>query len=123
MKMNLASKFGQFLPMLLLASLFTFAGCASHKESWDTRVGHYTYDQAVADYGPPDKQATLSNGNTMAEWVRHRGGGVSVGLGTGYYGSHSGVGVGVGHDVTGPNVEILRLTFGQDGRLTDYSKQ
>jgi hypothetical protein len=54
------------LPALLAVLL---AGCASHpKIDWAGRVGHYTFDQAVLDYGPPDKQAKLTDHSLVAEW-------------------------------------------------------
>lgn len=55
-----------FLPLLALA----LAGCATTpKIDWQTRVGSYTYDQAITEFGPPDKAAKLSDGTTVAEWL------------------------------------------------------
>ncbi len=44
-------------------------GCVTQKTDWSARVGHYTYDQAVMEFGPPDKSAKLSDGFTVAEWM------------------------------------------------------
>src|SRR6266404_3158457 len=93
------------------------AGCASNpKADWNSRVGSYAYDQAVAEMGPPDKSAKLSDGSTIAEWFIKHGSSVSFGVGTGFYGRGSSVGVGqtVGSP---PSGEYLRLTFGADGKL------
>ena len=62
------------------------AGCIIRGIDWNSRVGHYTYDQAVGEFGPPDKQARLSDGRTVADWVTrfYNAGGVFVGAG--YYG-------------------------------------
>jgi hypothetical protein len=101
------------------------AGCATKKVDWNNRVGSYTYDQAVADMGPPDKQATLSDGKTVAEWITHRagGGGLSFGVGGASFGSHTGVGVGVSQSVgIGGSDRVLRLVFGTDGKLVSWSK-
>src|SRR5215471_21382357 len=50
------------------------AGCASTpKIDWDARVGSYSFDQAVAELGPPDKQARLTDGTLVAEWQTQRG--------------------------------------------------
>ena len=58
------------LPALLVLLL---AGCATHpKIDWAGRIGNYTYDQAVMDYGPPDKQAKLSDHSLVAEWQTQR---------------------------------------------------
>ena len=84
----------------------------------------HAVDQAVADMGPPDKQAKLSDGKTVAEWITRRsGGGMSIGIGGGSFGRHSGVGVGVSQPVgTGSNVHGLRLIFDTDGKLISWSK-
>jgi hypothetical protein len=51
-----------------------FAGCATTpKIDWQARVGVYTYDQAVMDFGPPDKSAKLADGTSVADWVTDRG--------------------------------------------------
>ena len=104
-----------FLALLL-------AGCASTpKADWNSRVGSFTYDQAVAEKGPPDKSARLSDGSTVAEWFIKHGSSVSFGVGTGFYSRGSSVGVGqtVG---TSPSGEYLRLTFGADGKLTRWER-
>ena len=61
----------RILPALLAAILF--AGCVTPKIDWQSRVGHYTYDQAVMEFGPPDKSARLTNGATVADWLTRRG--------------------------------------------------
>lgn len=49
-------------------------GCATTpKINWDARVGQYTFDQAVLDYGPPDKSAKLTDGTQVCEWLAQRG--------------------------------------------------
>ena len=50
-----------------------FTGCATKKIDWTARVGHYTFDQAVLEFGPPDKQAKLQDGTLVAEWLTYRG--------------------------------------------------
>jgi hypothetical protein len=104
----------------LLALLL--AGCASTaKTDWNSRVGSYTHDQAVAELGPPDKSAKLSDGSTVAEWFIKHSSSVSFGVGTGFYSRGSSVGVGqtVG---TSPSGEYLRLTFGAEGTLTRWER-
>lgn len=48
-------------------------GCATQKINWAGRVGAYTFDQAVVELGPPDKQAKLTDGSVVAEWLTRRG--------------------------------------------------
>lgn len=116
-RMTLVS-FGCLTALLALM----FSGCATTKKiDWNSRVGNYTYDQAVTELGPPDKQTTLSDGKTVADWVSHRRGGASLGFGVGSFGHSGGVGVGVSHLVgSGYNDHVLRLTFGADKKLVSW---
>ena len=58
-----------------LAVVLVAAGCATRPAvDWSSRVGIYTYDDAVIEYGPPDKIATLSDSSIVAEWILRRGG-------------------------------------------------
>ena len=109
-----------FIMASILACAFLLISCANKKRvDWNSRIGSYTYDQAVADMGPPDKQATLSDGRTVAEWITHRsGGGLSIGTG---FGSGN-VGVGVGQSIGSGNDHTLKLIFNKEGRLGSWSK-
>jgi hypothetical protein len=103
----------------LAAALF-IAGCATHRVDWNARVGTFTYDQAVVELGPPDKQAKLTDGQTVAEWISRYNTGGSVGMGTGFYGG----GAGVGFVQTTPTYREskLRLVFGINNVLTSWSR-
>ena len=124
MNMNVATK----LPLLVL---FTLVGallisCKSTPPvDWNGRVGSYTYDQAVTDLGPPDKQAKLTDGQTVAEWITRRSNG-GLSIGTGFFsggGGGGGMGVGVGQSVgSGYSEKTLKLTFGTNNVLTAWSK-
>src|SRR2546425_9836834 len=108
----------RFEMLFLVFFALLLAGCASTpKAEWNSRVGSYAYDQAVAELGPPDKSAKLSDGSTVAEWFIKHSSSVSFGVGTGFYSRGSSVGVGqtVG---TSPAGEDLRLTVGADGKVT-----
>jgi hypothetical protein len=59
------------IPVVFAALLL--AGCVTPKIDWKARVGNYTYDQAVTEYGPPDTYAKLSDGSVVAEWLLQRG--------------------------------------------------
>lgn len=48
--------------LLLLAS-----GCAG--VDWESRIGTYTYQDAVREFGPPDQRETLSDGSITASWT------------------------------------------------------
>jgi hypothetical protein len=102
----------------LLAALM-IAGCA-HEIDWRSRVGQYTFDQAVTEFGPPDKQARLSDGELVAEWVRRYYNGGTATVGAGYYGSPGPAGV----MAAGPVYyeSTLRLTFSTNNVLSSWSK-
>ena len=118
--MNLLVKL-PFLTILALAAVL-ITGCKTTKPiDWNSRVGTYTFDQAVTDFGPPDKQTTLSDGKLVAQWITHRYGGSSFSVGTGFY--TGGVGVGVGQTTGSAYPDrILTLTFGTNQMLAAYSK-
>jgi hypothetical protein len=120
MTKNLTIKLLFLTIFALAATLIT--GCKTTKPiDWNSRVGTYTFDQAVTDFGPPDKQTTLSDGKLVAQWITHRNGGSSFSVGTGFY--TGGVGVGVGQTTGSAYPDrILTLTFGADGKLVTWSK-
>lgn len=109
-------------PLLLI---FFVAGCATRID-WSSRVGHYTYDDAVLELGPPDKQARLEDGTLVAEWLTRRG----------YTRTHSPIGYGYhgfypyryygpiypSYMETSSPDYFLRLVFGADNRLIDWRR-
>jgi hypothetical protein len=127
--MNPCSRLAYSVGLVITPLLFAWlvAGCASTpKVDWNARVGHFTYDQAVAELGPPDKSTKLSDGSTMADWITRKSSSVSLGLGTGYSHYGGGVGTSTGVGVVAPvgstGDHLLRLTFGADGKLKQWSK-
>ena len=92
-------------------------GCATHRVDWAARVGHYSYDQAVTDLGPPDKQAKLTDGSTVAEWLTDRGGTYAYSS-PGPYGPFYSSAVST---YTTPS-RFVRLTFRPNGQLTAWKK-
>lgn len=114
---------GKVLAIVITALLLS--GCATHRVDWGSRVGQYTYDQAVVDLGPPDKQAKLESGITVAEWLTRRGGTYAHAPfgGYGYYPYWYGPRFYPMYldTFSTPNY-FLRLIFGPDGTLTGYKK-
>ncbi len=109
------------IPLLGLAlSLGLLAGCATNKIDWAARVGTYTLDQAVLDFGPPDKQAKLTDGATVSEWLTRRGSNYLYGSPARfpYYG-YSGFSTYV--ETSAPD-SFLRLTFDPEGKLKAWKK-
>ena len=108
---------------LLLGVLVMFnPGCASTpKPDWNSRIGNYTFDDAVRELGPPASSTKLQDGTTVAEWFLKYGAQMSFGFGTGMYGP--GGGVGVGQTISPPpKAHFLRLNFGPDGQLQRWEK-
>ena len=106
--------------LLLRAGLL--GGCATRKIDWSARVGTYTFDQAVVEIGPPEKQAKLTDDTLVAEWLTRRGYRQVYATG-GFYGSPYGA---MAYpppvvDTYSPDY-FLRLTFGPDGRLLTWKK-
>ncbi len=106
---------------LCVCAAIILAGCATQHVDWNTRIGTFTFDQAVTELGPPDKQAKLSSGQTVAEWISRYNTGSSVTVGTGFYGYPGGVGY---VQSIGPNTyeSKLRLTFATNNVLAKWSK-
>ncbi len=114
--------------VLLTLGLCVFlTGCASTKIDWNSRIGNYTYDQAVMELGPPDKYAKLTDGTVVAEWMTRRG----------YSGGSVGFMYGYGYPYRGypyhlyppyylaepPSPDyFIRLTFGPEGKLQAYKR-
>src|SRR5882724_9750895 len=111
MKTNILSKF-----FLCATTALLFVGCATHRVDWNARVGVYTFDQAVVELGPPDKQQKLTDGMTVTEWISRYSNGSSVSVGTGFYGYPGSVGF---VQTTGPSYyeNKLHLTFTTNNML------
>ena len=114
MNINLAAK------ILWLAAALVIAGCATNRVDWDSRVGVFTYDQAVVELGPPDKSAKLSDGQTVAEWISRYNTGGTLGVGTGFYSGSAGVGV--MQTTPAYRESKLRLTFTTNSILSAWTK-
>ena len=119
MKMHLAVKVLS-LAVLFLAVVF-IAGCKTTPTvDWNSRVGTYTFDQAVSEMGPPDKQSKLSDGKTVDQWVTLHGSNGSL-AGGGF--NYNNYGMGAGQTIPQTYKDhVLELTFGTDGKLVSWAK-
>jgi hypothetical protein len=111
---------------ILLVVAMVLAGCVSNKINWTARVGSYTLDQAIVELGPPDRQARLSDGAVVAEWLARRGQTMAYTTGPGNYGYPYWPGYYYGgfyptYVVSSPDY-FLRLTFDPEGKLSDWKK-
>lgn len=104
-----------WLAACLVATLS--AGCATTKPvDWHSRAGSYTYQQVVAELGPPDNSTTLADGRIVAEWITRRAWGSAFAVGPGSSGGPGGAPAG---QTFGPRERLLRLTFGLNGKLAE----
>jgi hypothetical protein len=73
--MNVFGQWRSWIGRLGLVAILAFwvAGCATTKIDWNSRVGAYTFDQAVLELGPPDRSAELTDGTRVVEWLTSRG--------------------------------------------------
>jgi len=117
--MNLAVKFS--LPVTLALAVAFLAGCATPPPiDWDSRVGHYTYDQALTEFGSPDRQSRLSDGKVVSKWFVQPPVAPRFNSGMSYYGNN---GFGAGQTIGSSfNSRMLQLTFDTNGKLTAWSK-
>jgi hypothetical protein len=120
--MNVPRRFSRCfltLPALAVLALLLW-GCATAKVDWEARLGTYTHDQAILDYGPPDRSATLTDGSKVDEWLLHRGytrGAIST-VGGSHYGAPW-----IHHYAEPPSPDqVLRLTFSPEGKLKAWRK-
>ena len=114
--------FRPFAMLFTLVLTLFIAGCATKPQTdWNSRVGNFTYDQAVIELGPPTAETKLTDGRRVADWVVGRTGSTGFSVGFGSFGRHTGVGMSQGFG-TGPQERILRLTFGADGKLSEWKR-
>ena len=108
--------------VLLAALLVLNPGCASKpKRDWNSRVGNYTFDNAVQEFGPPTNSVRLHDGSTVSEWFLKHGSQMSFGFGTSMY--RGGGGLGVGQSISPPpTAHFIRLTFDPQGKLQRWEE-
>jgi hypothetical protein len=109
------------LPVSLVLAVAFITGCATRPPiDWDSRVGHYTYNQALNELGVPARQSRLSDGKAVYKWFVQPPVAPRFNSGMSYYGS---TGFSTGQTPGGGyNNEMLQLTFDVDGKLTAWSK-
>jgi hypothetical protein len=114
----------------LLVVVLLAGACASGRQAtvkeidWGSRIGSYTYEDALAELGKPDVIGESSEGK-FAEWVLERSPNVafSFGFGSGSFGHPTSTGVGVGTTVSPPpSGEYLHLRFDNEGKLAEWTR-
>lgn len=114
-----------FLPAVLAIAIALISGCATAPPvDWNSRVGHYTYAQAINDLGPPNREARLSNGAKQLKWFVPAVGtiGTPNNMNNGFGVGPNTLGAGPNSSPAGFGVRYLQLTFDSNGVLTDWTK-
>ncbi len=118
--------FRRIAGVVMVATAIALVGCAGPRIDWTTRVGSYTFDDAVREMGPPERQATLSDGSKVVDWVTDRGfRNGTFGIGPRfYYGGRYGYYdpfLSAELETRSPD-RIVRLTFAADGKLQEAKR-
>jgi hypothetical protein len=108
----------QFCITLLLVGWL--AGCATTQVDWDRQVGEMTFDQAVDFLGPPDKSEKLDNGRIVAEWISRYGQTAPTSSDNDF--RYQSASDSLNRKPRPTEESILRLTFGTNNILADWSK-
>jgi hypothetical protein len=96
---------------------FLGVGCETYgKADWKSRVGHYSWDQAIEELGPPESEAKTSDGSRVASWVISRSRTYSTAIRGPMYWSWS------GQDVTTTAESHLLLTFNAQSQLKAWKR-
>ena len=104
----------------LLALISLMSGCATSRINWDQRIGAYTFDQAVVELGPPDKDAMLTDGRRVAEWLTRRS--YAYSHPTYYLDPYPYYGAPIAPMYVYSPDYFLRLTFDEDGYLQSWNR-
>ncbi len=92
-------------------------GCETYgKADWKSRVGHYSWDQAIEELGPPESEAKTSDGSRVARWVISRSRTYSTAVRGPMFWSWS------GQDVTTTAESHLLLTFDTQSQLKAWKR-
>lgn len=102
--------------IVCLALLWGASGCETYgRADWKSRIGSYTYDDAVKELGPPEAKETISDGTIVAQWLIARGRIRGTSVGPSFWGSHT-------IDIDSSPDSYLQLTFGPDHHLAAWKR-
>jgi len=97
-------------------------GCSTtSKVNWDSRIGSYTYQDALAELGPPSKVSNLEGGVKSAEWIKARGPESGVDTMPPVYTRGEVVQPDETYGYEAPD-EVLRLMFTPDDKLISWQR-
>jgi hypothetical protein len=105
----------KLIGIVFALAVFLTACSTTPKVDWQSRVGGYSFDQAVVELGPPDKDAKLTDGTRVCEWLTSHGHGGGAWI-TPMRGGWT-------QTIDNPSPDyFLRLTFDANGTLRSWKK-
>lgn len=108
--------------IITAAAVALVAGCATAPQvDWKSRVGNYTYEQAVAEMGPANNVIVLRDGSREGQWLIDRGAAplIRQNLDARYT---SPVYTDYGKREVPQRPRYLHLVFGPDGKLDAWGE-
>ncbi|MDB6109922.1 MAG: hypothetical protein JWR69_1672 [Pedosphaera sp.] len=110
--------------LLLFPWLLVLASCTTtHQVDWNSRIGTFTYAQAVDELGPPENLELVPDGTRVVSWLAQRGRSGSVGFGMDAGFATPGLLENPMPYETPPTPDrYLQLRFGPDGRLMAWKR-
>lgn len=110
-----------FLLIAVLLPFFVMACKTSSETDWNSRVGHYTYDQALKDLGNPRTTQVQPDGTRVAEWMTRHGRPAAAEYGLNpSYGTPGIRENQAAYETSQFPPQYLRLTFAPDGTLKSW---
>lgn len=105
---------------VLTAMILT--GCSTTSSvNWDARIGTYSWDDALAEFGDPDRVADLEGGVKAAEWITERNISRASAADDPFYTRGETIRPNQTYGTTAPP-KVLRLSFKPDGKLFDWHR-
>jgi len=105
----------------VLAVTLLSACSTTSSVNWDDRIGHYSWDDAVTEFGDPDRVADLDGGVKAAEWIKERTTGLASASDTPSYVRGEAIAPSQTYGSTAP-AKVLRLSFTPDGKLFNWER-
>ena len=105
----------------LLAIVVLVACSTPSAVNWDKQVGVYTWEEALADLGPPDEVTDDAGGVKRAVWSKQRTVGITPAADSPSYYRGETVNPSQTYGSTAP-AKVLQLSFTPDGKLFDWQR-
>ena len=114
-------KFTAILSSLAIPAALCICSCETTGIDWDRQVGEMTFDQAVDYLGAPANTEKLDNGKTVAEWISRFDTAPPEKSDNDF--RYQSVSESLNRKPRAVEESVLRLTFGTNNILADWSKK